>query len=178
MLLSGLINNHTMDKIAELTNLMCNFMQCTIYGHESGFYKTAITNNNNYVTLQTLKNDNVSKNLITFATMNYLNKIYKSLILEDDPFVIETFGAMQKCLHHSYICLLNLLCVAIVKAHNNIKRTELETCCYQKYMDCVENQLNKIMPKIRYLLTRRISHECKGIDIKTCNPNEPLFIVI
>lgn len=75
-----------MENIKNLIYELKDFTKRTILGHEMEFYKKIpMMNNNNYDTLKT----EFIKTFITGATEFYMNKLYKSLILEDDQYITD-----------------------------------------------------------------------------------------
>ena len=164
-----------MAEFQELAQLLCNFCFSTIQGHESGLYKgiKMKTLNANIKILQTETTLNIIKNI----TAHYLNKAYISLIKKDDPYIIEKFNEMTKINNHSAICLLNIIMAFIMDIHSSLNRSILDISSYDLYMKSVMNQVNSKYEDCLNALYKSISHECQGIDIKTCNPYEPLFFL-
>jgi len=163
-----------MSDTTELIKIMCDFMRATISGHESAFYK-AITAKMLGIDLSALKNAQLIECLITPAMTNYMNNAYVSLIKNNDAYIKEYFDRMQGICGHSCICLLNIICFTGLGVHMSLDRTNLDTSSYNNYMKTMTDQLEFAIEKTKEALTLSISHVCKGIDIKTCDPNVPLF---
>lgn len=66
------------------------------------------------------------------------------------------------------------LTTEIISAYDRIL---FDITSYEKYMNSVENVLDTCKKFLVSELPDMISHTCSGIDIKTCNPNEPLFYI-
>lgn len=161
-----------------LANAICVFVQNTISGHESGFYKmTKMANIPEHakITITMLKDSDRMRVLIVSATANYLNAAYRSLILEDDEYILKEFNGMAKHMNHSKICLLNLVFFVLRNVHLEFDRNNLDTSTYDKYMEGVKEQIGTKLAMIRMVLITKVSHNCSGMDIKTCDPNEPMF---
>ena len=160
------------DKNKQLARLICQFCESTMLGHESGFYKACGS-------LIPVPRDKLKTGmflpLIRDATCSYLNNTYRSLIIKNDPYIIQKFGEMQSVNHHSAICLLNIIAMIIMNVHFNLDRENLDITSYDKYMESIKAQINDKLKEMNGKLTSTISHECHGVDISTCNPNEPMF---
>lgn len=162
-----------MTEINELALLVCDFCFSTIQGHESGIYKSLKMNMIN-LSLDTLRT-NQMLGFFTGATMNYLNGAYVSLIKRNDTYIMEKFDAMCKISNHSVICLLNIIMVFIMEIHSSLDRSKLNISSYELYIKSVMSQLNSKYEESLLTLGKSLSHSCNGIDIKTCDPNKPLF---
>lgn len=158
-----------MAEINPLAKLLSDFCFNTIMGHESGMYKALKGES-----MDTLRTE-VTKSMIQLVTVDYLNKIFVSLIVNDDPYVVNKFDEMRKINNHSPICLLTIMMVYIMEIHLSLDRTKLDISTYEKYMDSVLLQLTPKFEEALNKLSGSISHKCTGIDIKTCNPALPLF---
>ncbi len=164
----------TNEKKLKMANIMIEFINNTISGHESGFYKMYYFNDSENI--NTLKY-NAMDGMITSSAVNYLNQAYKSLIRENDPYFLKYFKGMAKVMNHSYICLLNIVFVTLINVHRNIDRSKLDIDTYDKYMESIESQLEELLEKIKGTIIQSISHKCTGDDIKNCDPNDDLFII-
>jgi hypothetical protein len=157
----------------KLANLMTNFICDTIRGYESGLYKSFVMNNKNMNDILTHK--------MTFILVNfnvkYFNNAYSSLIRNDDPYIMEKFGEMHDVINHSYICLLNILFKLTTDIITSYDRSIFNVFSYDEYMKSVDIVLETFKKVLLDELTKMISHNCNGIDITTCNPNEPLFYI-
>ena len=164
-----------MTDVKDLAKLICDFCFETIRGHESGLYK-AINTGLLDIGINTLLTPNM-KPIIMNITANYLNNAFVSLIKRNDPYIIEKFDAMCKIKNHSVICLLHIIMAFIQKVHFSLDRTKLDISSYENYMKSVSSQLDPIVEETLNSLIKSISHQCNGIDIKTCDPNIPLFVM-
>lgn len=157
------IQDHT-HKLAEL---MLDFAFNTIRGFESGLYRRM--------------KDEVQNDFVKLMQINvcvkYFNNAYSSLILEDDPYIIEKFGEMHSELSHSYICLLNIVFALTTGLIQQLDRSKLNPLSYSDYMKSVEIQIKSCDIYTPSHLEQFLSHKCEGMDIKTCDPNEPMFFI-
>lgn len=156
-----------------IVGVINEFVFNTIMGHESGFYK--MTMMGKMLTKEDLKKDEKMHGMIAFAIVSYLNDAYRSLILKNDPYFLEHFNNMAKHKNHSMICLLNIVFVVLQTIHMNFDRSKLDITSLESYKASVMSQLIQRKTEITPKLIDMMSHECKGIDIKTCDPNEPMF---
>lgn len=156
-----------------MANLMCDFMVNTVKGYESGIYKSFTSNNKNH---EQLRSNNIKFLLIKF-NIDYHNKLYRSLILKDDQYVIEELGKIHNTMNHSYICLLNILCKFTTDLITNRDRSLMNVDSYEKYMDSVCWHLEMWKSTLMKTLPSTLSHTCSGDDIATCNPDQPLFFM-
>ena len=65
------------------------------------------------------------KNIISLlnqSLVNYLNIYYKSLILEDNKYIIDYFTEMRNIHNHLEICLLNIILIIIQNIYNDFDR--------------------------------------------------------
>jgi hypothetical protein len=157
----------------ELSNLIKDFARETMKGQESALYKTFAGNTNILgISKENLTNNNI-KGIFSEFISNYLNVCYKSMILKDDPYVLEKFGKMKSLHNHSEICLLNIIAALIANTHQQMDRSVLDTQSYEAYMLSVNFLLISILDNIK--LDDKISHTCTGMDISKCDPNKPMF---
>ena len=159
-------------KSAQLAEMICAFITSTAVGHERGMYR-AITAGMASVTI--LKQANAFNALFGGATLNYFNLAYKGLILKNDPYIVNRFGAMHNVSGHSYICLLNMVCAAYLKVHRAVDRTKLDISSLESYQHSVEEQLKPLLAELCKTMQTTLRHKCDGIDIATCDPNKPMF---
>jgi len=159
-----------MSKQDELAKIMLEFIRNTIMGHESGFYKMLSGAPN------MLLSDSMHT-MIDLAAANYLNAAYKALIRNDDEYFMKYFNSMSSVMNHSQICLLNVTFVFLTSIHKAMSRKQFDVSSYGKYMESVSSDVDRVIGEMKNKLTESISHECKGEDIKTCNPDEDMFII-
>lgn len=159
-----------MDKLA---HHMTTFLQQALRGCERALFRTQLIAGGD--TLSTSQSTWTSMSCSAF--ISYLNDVYKSLILGDDAFVVRTFSEFASCTDHSPVCLLNLL----AQIGKHIIETDLPSLSsrnmddLEKFTTQVDKCLAISLSKVEAYLARNLNHTCKGIDIKTCNPNEPMF---
>lgn len=169
--IDALINQQ---KKIDLVNLIVEQVYDIITGHESAFYKS-ILQGGELITFDKLRNSKEVIPLIAFGASNYCNKLYKSLIIEDDPRTVNHFNEMTSILDHSCVCLLHLLFTVIMYVHTETPRSDLVIDSYDEYMRSVTDQIKIQLERFRNSIHNSISHKCEGADIKTCDPNIPLF---
>jgi hypothetical protein len=157
----------------QLSKLMAEFIVNTIYGYESGLYRGIVLKSEN---IELTKQDSFKTWFIEF-NVNYFNRAYSSLIKHDDKYITDNFEKMHTIMNHSYICLLNILFKMTVNIISEFDRSDLDVTSYDNYMKSVISQLTFFKEIIEKNLPAMLSHTCKGIDIKTCNPDEPLFYI-
>jgi hypothetical protein len=165
------------DETIQLAKIIVEFCKNTVKGHESGFFKL-ISRETIPMSVSDLSvNNNVTiKNFIINATGKYLNSCYRSLIREDDPFIVNEFLNMTKIMKHSEICLLNIIFSVILKIHLELDRTKLNHSSYENYMTSVRDEINIKSSGICDILSNSLSHNCDGIDISTCDPDDDMFV--
>lgn len=149
-----------------LANLITEFCKNTITGHESGLYK---------VKGPEFVKDESMKLLIPFITTNYVNQLYKSLILRDDSYVKEKFDQMTNSMNHSPICLLHFIMKIIMDVHMGLDRKLLRYDSYEEFMKSLEILLDIALEPVKLSLEQSLDHKCTGEKIETCDPNVPLF---
>jgi hypothetical protein len=159
-----------MSKQDELAKIMIEFIRNTIMGHESGFYKMLNGAPN------MLMSDSMHT-MIDLAAANYLNAAYRALIKDDDEYFMKYFNDMSAVMNHSQICLLNVTFVFLTSVHKMMNRKRFDIGSYGKYMESVSSDVDRVIGEMKGKLVNSISHECNGEDIKTCDPNQDLFIV-
>ena len=164
----------SINKKNKLVRKLIEFCTETIKGHESGFYKTVTNTSMLPLTRDDLKTDKMY-NIITLSAINYLNICYKSLILKNDPYVINKFKEMTDIFTHSEVCLLNIICMLLMKVHTGLDRKNLDIASYEKYMKSLTVEIDLLTSPQYNMLLQNVNHVCTGEDITTCNPNEPMF---
>lgn len=150
----------------QLADLLCDFVKNTIIGQLSEFYKIGLISNG------------VWKKIARGAIINYYNSCYKSLILRNDIYVTENFDNFKKILGYSEICLLHILLWMTIATYKKLIETyKYESQSYSEFMTTMDNKIKNIITSIRETLKKSLSHQCTGIDITTCDPNEDLFVL-
>ena len=151
----------------KLAELILDFTVKTITGFESALYKTMC---------ELVRTNQVKQIELKFC-VRYFNLAYKSLITNEDPYFVSKFEEMHNELAHSYICLLNIIFTFTLSLIDLIDRTKLDDSTYSNYMSSIETQIKQFEIFTPEHLEKFLSHRCDGIDIKTCNPNEPMFYI-
>jgi hypothetical protein len=159
----------------QLAQLLTDFAAGTVLGQESGIYKAIVAGKMPDVEVTALTRP-TSAGAFRQPTINYLNHCYRSLILKNDPYVVEKFEAMTKLLHHSEICLLNIICQLVTSIQKSVCREGLDPSSYANYMGSLEHQVTILCIYQRLLLVEQIlTHNCSGKPISEYNPEEPMF---
>jgi hypothetical protein len=153
----------------QLYELIKKFIINTICREESDFFE--IQNEHNLQLDSNIKTDPVVQHI----SVNYFNKLYKSLILKDDDYIISVFNDMIKIMPHSIICLLNILCRLKINTHIALKRQLLNINNYGNYSASVKVQSEMILDKKKYEIMENLSHQCNIKDIKDYDPLKPMF---
>jgi hypothetical protein len=109
------------------------------------------------------------------ATASYYNYAYKSLIKRDDLYICTAFDRMHSAKQHSYVCLLNILYMMTMNINAAIDRSHLDLTDLSAYQRSIEAALQPLLDNVRPTLIDKVNHDCRGIDIATCDPNEDLF---
>jgi len=152
--------------------LMCKFVTQTIIGHERGTYRVFAATGR---PMDSLRIPNTFRTLFGGAAVSYFNGAYKSLILRDDKYIEASFDEMHNVCGHSHICLLNIVFKVYMTMHSQIDRTKLDTTCLASYQKSVETMIVPLAERFLTFYATMMNHECNGIDISTCDPDEPLF---
>lgn len=156
-----------MDNKEKLAVLLTDFIYSTVKGQLSGFYKL----------YKEKVKDMINPNIIMLVVANYYNYCYKALILQNDDYVIEHFNSFVKCLNHSEICLLHILNKTTTITYSIIDLNKVNYDDYSKYMLNVTFQLELQRKNMVNSIKNSINHACKGLNIKNCDPDTPLFII-
>ena len=161
------IDNNNIKKLAEE---MANYAKNIVLGQLSGAYKQAIQK----------KDINILKMFAQYypiILVEYLNIVYASLIKKDDKIVTDQYEKLKSYYNHSEVCLIHftrMLCTEFVQC---ILFDAVDYSNYQSFMHSCTTQLNLISSESVKILEGGLTHECKGIDISTCDPNEKLFYI-
>ena len=158
----------------KLASLIVSFVHSTCLGQERRLYRTIRAKMFEGLKVDDMKKDSFSPTL-TGATADYMNGCYKSLIVGDDEYVTSKFKEMTDTCGHSEICLLNIVTQCILMVYDTIVRDMLDVSSLEAYENSWERQFSVISRVLSGPLSKTLSHECNGIDIKTCNPDEPMF---
>lgn len=159
---------------ASIAKMMCAFVKATTICHERAMFRSF--QGQNYP-LSILKQADVMKTFIVTATALYLNAAYKSLILKNDSYIEQAFGAMHQVCGHSYICLLHICFGLCLEVHQSIDRTQLDISSLENYHKSFETLTAPFLKQLEERMASTFKHECKGVEIATCDPKVDLFIV-
>lgn len=146
----------------------------TILGQESGLYKCLHIYNVEMPGIDNIRSDRV-KIVLQHALVDYLNSCYKSLILKNDEYVIESFEKIKKTKNHSEICLLNIMFAVIRSAILEVDRHKFDDVSYDEFMYSVKKEYEIFFNSIDF--DKILDHECSGQKIESCNPDEPMFFI-
>lgn len=161
---------------ATVANEIRKFFENTFIGLESALYKTISDKS-------TLTSSN-SRYYITSMTIDYLNSVYKSLVVSDDMYLLRIFRPISQVLHHSEICVLNMLASFVNLLLDNFNRSLLKSDSYEDYMASVKliietNPIKEIADKLEHILSSHFKeNNCTGENIRDQDPSKPLFIPI
>lgn len=133
------------------------FVINTLTGNESVFYKVY----NKEIELNT--NNAIINSLCNVVIVNYINGYYKTLILENDDYIVTIFNNMRGS--HSKNCIIIFLGVAMSNLHLSLQRENFNTLSYDKYIKSVRVELNNKSPRFLISLVRLLSHKCGGKDL-------------
>ena len=153
--------------------MLLEFVDSTLLGQESALYKSCETSLRQP---RSILKSRVVLVILQHTLVDYLNACYKSLILNDDEYITKQFDAMTLSHGHSAVCLLNILASMIFNTANTFDRSLLDISSYESYMKAASDQLSVIRLTHAPTLQRSLSHTCSGMDIKSCDPNKPLFV--
>ena len=152
------------DLTIKLAKIILDFCKETTYSFEKNVYSNAKAN----VKKQGLNNIQCT-NLV-----KYFNSAYKMLATQTDEYFFKKFNEMQEVIPHSYICLLNITFLISSTIAQSINRLELDDISYEKYMESIETQVNKICTTMN--VEKLILHSC-NIQNSNLDPNIELFYV-
>ena len=156
---------------------LIEFVYNTMCGQESGIYKT-ILDNKLEIPLITLNTPLVVE-IFSEAITEYLNQCYRSLILKNDVFVLESFKKLKDLSsekNHSYFCLLKIVANLIYYFNRRIVRENLDISSYNKYMTSFTNEFNNIYSSNVHEIRTKFNHTCNDTqNIEKMNPNIDMF---
>lgn len=162
-----------------LPHIIFEFCKYIIIKNENDMFKNIYNTETNLC-----ENNQLIQAYIQISTINYLNYVYKSLILKNNDYLVKYFDNMVSILNHSKICLLHIILNITIAIHLRIDRKNLQLInsnsldeILNSYINSLINEINKSSDTVIDILTQSISHDCTGIDISTCNPDEDLFYV-
>lgn len=151
-----------------LGHIICQFIGSTIVGTERALFRTNI---------DLLRSDKTAQNAVSVGLALYFNDAYVSLIKRNDKYIEEQFDAMHKINGHSYICLLNIVFFSTVDILKQVKHENLNFSSLDNFTKSLQNQLFPLLVEKKVNMESLFQHTCAGIDIKTCDPEKPMFHV-
>lgn len=153
----------------KLTSVILEFVENTTYGQLSGLFRIYGTS------LKTMQN---RQNVLKGATANYFNTCLKSLILQDDPYVVEWFNKFWLYCSHSPICLSHVLFNLVCSIQEKIDFSQLDYSSLDKFRESERFQIKLIIEILRESVKTMISHECHGEKLEDLDPDTPLFQIV
>jgi hypothetical protein len=146
----------------------------TICGQESGLYKSIYLYKEKITDIDNIRSDTI-KILLQHTLASYLNSCYKSLILKNDTYVIDSFNKIKKTKNHSEICLLNIMFVVVRSAILDVDRHKFSDVTYGNFMFSMKKEYEIYFNSLDF--DKLLDHECSGEKIENCDPNEKLFFI-
>ena len=161
---------------SRLAEAVTSFIQRTMRGQDSGLYKVFAPRG-----MAQMLTTPTATNMLLGSVVSYLNGCYKSLILQDDVYVMSSFAEMRaasfKGKHHE-VCLLNIIMSLIQTFHQLIDRSLLDISSYDAYMASFSAEFNRVFNTLAPMVEGLFQHECTGnTDLTKEDPNEPLFSI-
>lgn len=161
-------------KTCKLAWCIVNFVHNTLKGQESGMYKIIRMGRIPNFKISDLHTP-LTMTILRGAIIDYLNSCYRSLILDDDSYVLYHFKKMKKYYNHSEICLLNIIAMVIQNFHLAIDRSKFNISNIENYIESFDREFEKAILPMLIILISTLSHTCVGKNIKDCSPDSPMF---
>lgn len=165
---------------AQITNLIKHFVFNTIVGSERGMFKTF----QKLEVAEMLKSESTLHSIKHYL-IEYFNSGYRALIYSNngekkreedkDEYYQEQFGQMHAIKNHSYICLLNMVFAIAINIESMFDRLSFDITSLEAFENSVRLQFIIIFGTMKEKLIEQFNHECDGMDITTCDPEEELF---
>jgi len=112
----------------------------------------------------------------------YFNDAYKTLVLYHkgqheglDMVYVTDFTELHGQFGHSYICLLNIVLHLSLGAFMGVDTRELDYSSLEMFTDSYKKQIGEWFNVHGDRVLECLDHECKGMDIAECDPDEPMF---
>lgn len=161
--------------VQKLSYAFTFFVFNTLKGFESGLFKGITLNLMKSLSLEDLRTPKALFVLVEFAT-HYMNQCYVALIRRDDDYIVSRFDAMTKPFGHSEICLLNLVMFWVKNIFMTLDRSKLKVDgSVEEYLRSYDKAFQPFLTAMIVMLGQTLNHQCQGIDIRTCDPNQPMF---
>jgi hypothetical protein len=168
-------------KTDKLTELIVKFCMNTVAGQERGRYRilSQYPDHLTSLKLSDLKIDSnknkILDGIILHCLVNYLNDCYRSLILQDDPIIVNIFAEMKAVRNHSETCLMNFILHICMTTFKVLNRDALNIETYNSYAKSVELQTYILEYVWCAVLKDCFNHQCSGRDIREEDPNIPFI---
>ncbi len=160
-------------KSQQLVKVIGKFVKNTIIGQESAMFKVLYFKDKTL--LQGLK-ELVMLQFQLNALETYLNTCYDGLVTEDDPYIKEQFGAMQKIMDHSPVCLINFVAVSCVNVYVALNRSTFDVSSYTEYIESVATECDKNIEIITVANADKVNHKCEGSKkAPALDPGQKMF---
>lgn len=161
------------EKQQKLSIVMKTVILHAIIGHETAMYSHC-----NAVACHFLKgltNQWAFGLMLSKLSVEFFNTVGKEIILGEGKLGVFTqlFDKMHAESGHSYNCLLHFAFHSCFNIHGNLDREKFDISSAKNYEQSIVAQLEPVLDI--FDAAKHFSHVCTGIDIKTCDPNKPLF---
>lgn len=162
---------------SELARLLCEFLVKTILKQEGLNYRdlSALLKED-----AQLPDSGFLFKKMAFVTIDYFNAAYKALILRNgdgDAEALACFDHIHGTSNHSYICLLNVAVAMSMRMRSMIDYAMANYDSEEDYLLSIASQLTPLIKAVHDNLFVNFMHNCCGTDIRTCNPDEPMFAI-
>lgn len=115
-------------------------------------------------------------NVLKLSTANYFNTCYKSIILKDDPYVVEWYNKFWMYCDHSPVCLTHILFQLVCYVQEQVDYQILDYSSLDKFRSSSKEQIQLITFILKKEVIKLVNHECHGEKLEDLDPNVPLFI--
>ena len=161
----------------ELARLLCEFLVKTILKQEGLNYRNLSALLKEHAQLP---DSAIIFKKMAFVTIDYFNAVYKALILRDgdgDTEALACFDRMHNTANHSHICLLNIAVAMCMHMRSIIDYSVANYDSEKEYLLSIALQLMQLIKAAHDNLRDHFMHNCCGTDIRTCDPNQPMFAI-
>jgi hypothetical protein len=150
-------------------NGLLDFCKEIMLGYECGLYERMKQQNR----LGLLNKKEIKYELLLF-NVEFMNRMYKNLVLKNDPEIVSRFDAFKSLysFNHNSLCFLNIIFMILNQVIESIVRTNLDTIHYDNYVEAIDRQLNRIFASIN--LQVLLDHDC-DLEDKDMDPNAKVF---
>ena len=162
----------------KLVHLIDIFTANTLTGQLSGLWKQLFKKNipNEKIATE-IKTDYI--NFLKMSLVHYMNLCCRSLILQNDQYVINAFSEMREVMHHGYRCLLNIVFARIIFLISELP-SFINVIQFDKTQWRLINSIEimkDVLNKSNQPLIQSISHTCSSYeeDITKWDPKKDMF---